>query len=380
MMPVPNRPPAASDPSDVLPIVGRRSGDIPTWLVAVLAIVGSILLFLVLDGQWRSTAVPVTEFGAADRVLILPPLPPLYLPTASDQDLTSLPPPPPPPPLQPSPAFGPAQAVALTPPPAMAAPLPPVANSQSPLVTATSGQTSPVLPSGGRGVIVFDEPTSSATAASATGLAAETESGASGQGVATEAGGRVRSSRLGQLANTVPQGALIPAVLETALDSTRPGFVRALVSRDVRGFDGSRVLIPRGSRLFGEYQADLAPGQNRAFIRWSRLVRPDGVAIDFDAPAADVLGRAGVQGRVNTHFFTRFTSALLQSTLSVGAALAGQSLGNDSVIVALPGFGQTLAAPAASQQVQPTLRVDAGATVTVFVAQDLIFSASRADR
>ena len=70
--------------------------------------------------------------------------------------------------------------------------------------------------------------------------------------------------------------------------------------------------------MFGEYQADLAPGQNRAFVRWTRLVRPDGVAIDLDSPAADALGRAGVQGRVNSHFLERFFSALLQTTVNAG--------------------------------------------------------------
>lgn len=168
---------------------------------------------------------------------------------------------------------------------------------------------------------------------------------------------------------------MIPAVLETGLDSTRPGHVRALVSRDVRGFDGSRVLIPRGSRLFGEYRADLAPGQNRAFVRWTRLVRPDGVAIDLDSPAADALGRSGVQGRVDTHFVERFGRALLQTTVSVGVALAGRNIGDNGVVVALPGAVQTIPAPATGQQIQPTLRVDAGVGVTVFVAQDLTFPA-----
>ncbi len=83
-------------------------------------------------------------------------------------------------------------------------------------------------------------------------------------------------------ATTVPQGTLISAVLETAFDSTRTGFARALVQRDIRGFDGTQVLIPRGSRLIGEYATDNAPGQKRAMIAWSRLIRPDGITIEID--------------------------------------------------------------------------------------------------
>lgn len=173
------------------------------------------------------------------------------------------------------------------------------------------------------------------------------------------------------------QGTLIPAVLETALDSTRPGQARALVSRDVRGFDGSRVLIPRGSRLFGEYRADLAPGQNRAFVQWTQLVRPDGVTIAIGSPAADALGRAGIKGQVNSHFFERFGAAILQSTLDLGVNLATAQIGDSSVIV-VPNPTQQGPQLTPPSQVQPTLKVKQGARVTVFVARDLDFTAVEA--
>ncbi|WP_052247682.1 TrbI/VirB10 family protein [Brevundimonas nasdae] len=186
----------------------------------------------------------------------------------------------------------------------------------------------------------------------------------------TSDGGRI--SQLGRHSRTIPQGALIPAVLETSLDSSRPGFVRAVVSRDVRGFDGSHVLIPRGSRLIGEYRSDTSPGQNRAFIQWTRLLRPDGVSLAIDSPAADGLGGTGVKGRVDSHFLERFGATILQSTLNIGVALAGRHNGGAPVVVALPGStAQTeISAPSAAN-VRPTLRVDAGNSITVFVAHDL---------
>ncbi|WAC59779.1 TrbI/VirB10 family protein [Brevundimonas sp. SL130] len=185
----------------------------------------------------------------------------------------------------------------------------------------------------------------------------------------------IRTSRIRRPSSTVLQGTLIPAVLETALDSSRPGQVRAIVSRDIPSFDGSRVLIPRGSRLVGNYEADLTDGQSRAFVEWTRLVRPDGVSIALGSPAADLQGRAGVPGRVNSHFLARFGSALLQTTLNLGASAAGRSLGGDSsVVVALPGATQNLGASASASTIRPTLRVAAGARVSVFVARDLEFS------
>nr|WP_240048840.1 TrbI/VirB10 family protein [Parerythrobacter lutipelagi] len=183
---------------------------------------------------------------------------------------------------------------------------------------------------------------------------------------------RVRARRFENPALTIPQGTVIPAVLETALDSTRPGGVRALVQRDVRGFDGSRVLIQRGSRLYGEYEADLQAGQKRASIRWSRLIRPDGVTIALDSPASDPLGRAGVKGRVDSKFFQRFGGALLQSVLDIGVGIA-TSRATDGVVVALPGSTQNVQIQDGSR-VQPTLKVRHGTSVSVFVARDLDFS------
>lgn len=183
---------------------------------------------------------------------------------------------------------------------------------------------------------------------------------------------RVTASRLRNPSRTIPQGTVIPAVLETALDSTRPGGVRALVQRDVSSFDGSRVLIPRGSRLYGEYQADLQSGQNRALVQWTRLIRPDGVTIALNSPSSDPLGRAGVQGRVDTKFFQRFGGALLQSVLDIGTGLAVNEA-SDGVLVALPGSTQNVQI-ADPQRIQPTLKVRHGASVSVFVARDLDFS------
>ncbi len=184
---------------------------------------------------------------------------------------------------------------------------------------------------------------------------------------------RVEASMFVNPATTVPKGAILQAVLETALDSTRAGPARAIISRDVRSFDGTRVLIQRGSRLYGEYKADLSSGQNRALIQWQRLMRPDGAVIELDSPSADPLGRAGVKGKVNTHFFERFGGAILQSTLDLGVALATRNVTNGTIVVGLPGSMPQITATQ-PDQVKPTLKVPQGAAVSVFVARDLDFT------
>lgn len=183
---------------------------------------------------------------------------------------------------------------------------------------------------------------------------------------------RVSASRLRNPSRTIPQGTVIPAVLETALNSTRPGGARALVQRDVFGFDGSRVLIPRGSRLYGQYEASLQPGQKRALVQWTRLIRPDGVTIALNSPSSDPLGRAGIEGEVDTKFWQRFGGALLNSVLDIGVGLAVNEA-TDGVIIALPGSTQNVQA-VETQTIQPTLEVEHGTSVSVFVARDLDFS------
>ncbi|MCZ8207141.1 MAG: hypothetical protein O9270_02990 [Aquidulcibacter sp.] len=183
--------------------------------------------------------------------------------------------------------------------------------------------------------------------------------------------GDVPAARAGSLRNpntTVPQGALIAAVLETAINSDLPGFVRAVVSRDVLSFDGTRVLIPRGSRLVGQYRSEVALGQSRAFVVWTRLLRPDGVSIQLASPGTDPLGRAGLDGKVNRHYFQRYGPGLLSTAIS--AALSNTN-SNQLVI----GTAQTLpSAVTSGETIKPTVTVKQGTAIQVFVARDLDFS------
>lgn len=185
------------------------------------------------------------------------------------------------------------------------------------------------------------------------------------------AAGETSAARAGALRNpkaVVPQGAMISAVLETAINSDLPGFVRAIVSRDVTSFDGSRVLIPRGSRLVGQYKSEVALGQSRAFVIWTRLMRPDGVSVQLASPGTDTLGRAGLDGRVDRHYIQRFGPGLL--TTAVTAALSGSNRSNQLVI----GTAQSAGAAAQGDSIKPTVTVAQGTAIQVFVARDLDFS------
>lgn len=184
------------------------------------------------------------------------------------------------------------------------------------------------------------------------------------------------ATRLANLDSLVPQGTIIGAVMETALNSDLPGFARAVIQRDVLSFDGSAVLIPAGSRVIGQYKSGVAKGASRIFIVWTRVLRPDGASISIGSPAVDDLGRGGVAGKVNSHFLKRFGGSILLTVLTGGITAATTALSRGStVVVGTANEASTLAQQAASDlEIPPTIVTKAGASVRIFVARDLDFS------
>lgn len=335
---------------DPRPSVALRGTGLPTPLLIALAAVLALALFLFLDAHRRARLD--AQEGQGSAATPLPPAPPpLAMPAPSPRQ-----------PIPPPPALAP---VILYDRPALAAPALP-----APPVPETARQNvTPTVPSGGSGPALVVDLTAGSGAA---------VNGGEGAAVADDT---VRATLIRNRASVIPQGAIIAAVLETPLNSDRPGLARAIVSHDARGFDGSRILIPRGSRLFGEFKADASPGLRRILITWTRLIRPDGVAIRIGSPVADAMGGAGVPGSVDTHFFTRFAGAVLQSALAVGVNLASQaSSSNNTIYLGLPTQTAQLGELVPGANRPPTVKVREGAEIAVMVAHDLDFSGTPAVR
>lgn len=185
-------------------------------------------------------------------------------------------------------------------------------------------------------------------------------------------GSPARASAMVNPSTTVTQGTLIPAILETAINTDVPGFVRAVVSQDVRSFDGKRVLVPRSSRLVGQYQSGVQQGQRRAYVIWTRLIRPDGVSVNLASPATGYDGTTGLEGDVNSHFFRRFGSGLLLSVVGGLGAIGTGGVGG--VIIAGSAQSAANSAVQSQGQISPTIRVRMGEPIRVFTARDLDFS------
>ena len=176
--------------------------------------------------------------------------------------------------------------------------------------------------------------------------------------------------------NTVIQGTMIQALMETALDSSLPGQTRAIISEDVFSYDGTRLLIPRGSRLIGRYRSGVEIAQRRVTIAWDRIILPTDQTIRISSFGGDELGRSGVTGFVDTRFGERFGSAALISIISAAPSAAAAQVEGETAAEVLEDVGDDLADATDSVigeylSIGPVIHIDQGARVTVMVDRDL---------
>ena len=177
-------------------------------------------------------------------------------------------------------------------------------------------------------------------------------------------------------------GSIIPAALITGIRSDLPGQITAQVTQNVYDSPTGRILlIPQGSRLIGDYDADVAFGQSRVLLAWNRLILPDGRSITLERqPGADPHGFAGLQDRTDYHWGSVIKAAIVSTVLVVGAELGS---GNDGNLVRALRRGSQDSINRAGEQivsrelnVRPTLTIRPGFQVRVIVTRDLILSPS----
>jgi type IV secretion system protein VirB10 len=172
------------------------------------------------------------------------------------------------------------------------------------------------------------------------------------------------------------KGAFIDCTLETAIDSTLPGMTTCITATDTFSSDGTVVLLERGTKLIGETRGQVQQGVARVFVLWTEARTPTGIVVPLDSPGADELGRSGLSGEVNRHFWDRFGAAILISTLdgAVQAAVESGSRGGGAVIYN-PSTSESVVTDVLKNSVNipPTITKRNGDRIQVFVARDLDF-------
>ena len=176
----------------------------------------------------------------------------------------------------------------------------------------------------------------------------------------------------------IPKGTSIDCTLETAIDSTFDGMVTCIGASDVYGADGKVVLLERGTKYVGEKRGDAKQGQARVFVLWNETRTPTGVVANLASPGTDELGRTGLPGYVDTHFWDRFGAAILISVVDgvIRGLSASQQNSNSGTSVVLNPQGtrdvmtevlrNTIAIP-------PTIVKNQGDRIQILVARDVDF-------
>ena len=172
----------------------------------------------------------------------------------------------------------------------------------------------------------------------------------------------------------IPKGAFIDCTLETAIDSTLPGMTTCITATDSFGADGKVVLLERGTKLVGETRGTVQQGQARVFVLWTEARTPMGVVVPLVSPGTDALGRSGLPGEVDRHFFERFGAALLISMIDIGIESTTQPRNGGGVILN-PATPETILTEIlrSTLNIPPTVRIPQGERIQVLVARDLDF-------
>lgn len=191
---------------------------------------------------------------------------------------------------------------------------------------------------------------------------------------------------LGSPDTLLVRGTYIRCVLETRIVSEVEGFTSCIVTEPVYSINGRSLLLPKGSKVLGRY----AEGHDgpRVEVVWDRITTPHGIDMTMSSPGVDALGSAGHPGHYDAHWPNRIASALLISLIADGFGYAAAKNGppsaytNGDLVLERPFQSKTAEslervaqqAIAAGGRRRPTVTINQGTVVNVYVAKDIDFS------
>jgi type IV secretory pathway VirB10-like protein len=199
---------------------------------------------------------------------------------------------------------------------------------------------------------------------------------------------RARNShhdQVGRVKEALPfmlsQGSLIPAILQSEIDTSLPGPILARVSQNIwDSKTGQALLIPQNSQLIGEYSSNVGHGQARAKIVWQRIIFPNQQSVNLGSMiGVDKRGTSGTSGSVDNHYDKVALGLLLTTALGAGVRMSQGKYDPNSASISQE-LGNSLAQETARLgnkitdkmlSIPPTIKVPMGQRLNVFVEQDL---------
>lgn len=184
----------------------------------------------------------------------------------------------------------------------------------------------------------------------------------------------------------IKTGTILPAVLLTEINSDLPGLITAQITENIRdSLTGKTILVPKGSKLIGSYDSQVAMGQERVLIAWNRVQFPDTSTLELgNMGGIDGLGQAGFNDQVDNHYRRIFGNATLLAIIGAGFQLSQPDRDNSNNNRGMTAREQMIAelgkqwSNVGSEMIrrnlniQPTLHIRAGYKFNVLVNKDLI--------
>lgn len=181
----------------------------------------------------------------------------------------------------------------------------------------------------------------------------------------------------------LPKGRQIDCVLTGRIINELAGFTSCVLTQNLYSDNGRVLLLERGSEAIGEYGTGGPNGSRRLFVVWNRVKTPAGVEIDLMSPGADALGTSGHPGYLEQRWLERIGTALLISVMKDAVAIEAAKKAPAATVNSqnapwsqTSATGQSLAEQILKQtiNVRPTLYINEGERISIYVARDLDFS------
>jgi type IV secretion system protein VirB10 len=181
------------------------------------------------------------------------------------------------------------------------------------------------------------------------------------------------------------RGTYLRCVLETRIITDLAGYTSCLLTEPVYSINGRSLLLPKGSKIYGAYGG--GPTGKRVEVIWDRITTPNGIDVAMSSPGIDQLGGAGHPGQYSAHWGSRIASALMISLIADAFKYAAAENGPETTTVTGSGLAvqspyesatarsmERLANEALSERRPPTVTINQGTVVSVYVAKDVDFS------
>lgn len=197
-----------------------------------------------------------------------------------------------------------------------------------------------------------------------------------------------KASNEHKLYRTISAMKMIPAVLLTNISSDIGGKCIAQVEEDIYAEMGKAILIPKGSKILGNYANNNKIGEFRLNVLWTRILTPQGVNIMLtDSYGADLAGAMGIIGDLDSKYWQRYGIPLALSTLSNGLILtlnnltsksnesANNAYVNAQLMQNFQGDISGIMAQIINEQVKikPTIRIEKGSRIFITSNKDIFF-------